>query len=431
MKNLKAQNYACHKGINEGRVILHSDLNNFFASVECNENHHLKKFPVAVCGNKEERHGIVLAKNNIAKAYGIKTGQAIWQAKQLCRSLVCVLPNYSLYIKYAGIVKKIYCDYSSNVESFGIDEAWIDLSGNTGVYGLSDGMRIAQEIRMRIKQETGLTVSIGVSDNKVFAKLASDYKKPDAVTVFGPDNYESVVCNLDVCELLYIGSRTCEKLNSYGIHTIGNLAQSDEMFLKSVFGKNGAMLHDFACGHDTSDVQNVRGQRQIKSVGNSTTPVRSMMNTEDVRIICYMLCEKVAYRLRESFVMGKTVCIYVRDENLESFERFTSLSCVTDNCSVIAQAAMSLFERSYRFGAALRSFGVRVTDLQSTPPFCQMSLYDDVTKLEKKSAIDKASDSLRKRFGNDIIKRAVVMSDNSLFDYKAGIKESIAFNYHS
>ena len=181
--------YVERMGVNEGRIVLHSDLNNFFASVECKNNPSLAGFPVAVCGNKEDRHGIVLAKNEIAKKCGVKTAEAIWQAKQKCPSLVIVPPNYDEYVRYSGMVKSVYAEYTDRVESFGIDEAWIELTGDIKIKTLEQGQCIAEEIRERIKRKTGLTVSVGVSDNKIFSKLASDYKKPDAVTVFGPHNY--------------------------------------------------------------------------------------------------------------------------------------------------------------------------------------------------------------------------------------------------
>ncbi len=428
MRGFKANNYISHCGINEGRVVLHSDLNNFFASVASNENQSLKNVPLAVCGSKEERHGIVLAKNYIAKKYGIQTGQAIWQAQKLCPDLVCVKPDYDLYMEYSKRVKNIYSDYSCDVESFGIDEAWIELTGDINISCIDDGKKIAEEIRRRVKKETGLTVSVGVSDNKVFSKLASDYKKPDTVTVFGPDNYKSTVCKLDIRELLFIGKRTCEKLYKYGIHTIGQLAESDVSFLKAVLGKNGEMLHDFACGYDSVAVQNILERHEIKSIGNSTTPLRNMFNTDDTRLICYMLSEKVAYRLRSSNLMGKRVCVHIRDENLSTFERFSPLPCLTNNCTTIANAAIALVEKFYDFKKPMRSLGIRVTDLHKAVPVIQYSLYEDVEKIQKQSILENVSDSLKYKYGKEIIKRAVVMTDTGLFDFKNDCNESTGFS---
>ena len=220
------EEYISGKGVNSGRIVLHSDLNNFFASVECKKNPELWDVPVAVCGRREDRHGIVLAKNEKAKRAGVKTAEAIWQAKKKCPHLVVVPPDYDEYVRYSAMVKKIYSDYSDRVESFGMDEAWIELTGDINVKTLEDGRKVAEEIRQRIKKEIGLTVSIGVSDNKVFSKLASDYKKPDAVTVFGPFNYESAVKELDIGEMLFVGRSAKSRLHLYGINTIGDMASS-------------------------------------------------------------------------------------------------------------------------------------------------------------------------------------------------------------
>ena len=257
------------------RVILHSDMNNFYAGVECHHRPEIRSKPVVVGGDEEARHGIVLAKNNIAKAAGIKTGEALWQAREKCDGLIVIPPNYPLYIRYSRLARQIYSDYTPQVESFGLDECWLDVSGD-------DGVHIANEIRARIKKELGVTASIGVSFNKIFAKLGSDIKKPDATTVISKENYKEVAWPLPVEELLYVGPKTKQKLNKYGINTIGELAKTPESFLHSLLGKVGNVLYSFANGLDESPVKYSDERSCIKSIGNSTTTPRDLVNDEDV-----------------------------------------------------------------------------------------------------------------------------------------------------
>ena len=234
------------------RVILHSDLNNFYASVECLYNPELQGKPVAVCGSQSSRHGIVLAKNYVAKAMGIKTGEVIWQAKQKCPGLIVVPPNFSLYLKFSRLATEIYRDYTDLIEPFGIDESWLDISSSAGLFG--SGEKIAHEIRNRIKEEMGVTVSIGVSFNKVFAKLGSDLKKPDAVTIINQANFRQKIWPLPAKELLYVGRATSKKLDRVGISTIGAIAAAPREFLVNLLGKWGEALWVFANGYDVSIV---------------------------------------------------------------------------------------------------------------------------------------------------------------------------------
>jgi len=254
------------------RVILHSDLNNFYASVECLYNPDLRDKPVAVGGDVEARHGIILAKNYHAKKYGILTGEAIWQAQQKCRDLVVVPPNFKRYMRFSQMARDIYADYTDQCESFGLDECWLDVTGSYRLFG--DGKAIADKIRERIKFEMGITASVGVSFNKIFAKLGSDIKKPDATTIISKDNFKDVVWKLPVNELLYVGRATHKKLNRYGIKTIGDLANTELKYLEYWLGKWGCMLWTFANGYDTSPVSNIGAKSLIKSVGNSTTTPR-------------------------------------------------------------------------------------------------------------------------------------------------------------
>ncbi len=263
------------------RTILHSDLNNFYASVECLRNPAIRNKPVVVVGSKEDRHGIVLAKNMIAKKLGVKTGDVYWEAKQKCGdTLVEVQADFSTYINVSREVRKIYKDYADRIEAYGIDECWLDVSSSLKLFG--SGREIAETIRERIKTEIGLTVSIGVSWNKIFAKLGSDMKKPDAVTEITLDNYKTKVWSLPVEDLLYVGRATQQKLNRIGIKTIGDLAQADEQRLISLLGKWGSYLHTFANGKDESPVAKIGEEEAIKSIGNSLTVYRDLVDDEDV-----------------------------------------------------------------------------------------------------------------------------------------------------
>lgn len=404
-----SQRYIEKKGINEGRIVLHSDLNNFFASVECKHRPELIGLPVAVCGSKEERHGIVLAKNELAKRCGVKTAEAIWQAKQKCASLVIVPPNYDEYVRYSNMVKEIYLDYTDRVESFGMDEAWIELTGDCRIKSLEQGQNIADEIRLRVKQKTGLTVSVGVSDNKIFSKLASDFKKPDAVTVFGPENYESVVSKIDIGEMIFVGRSTRSKLSVYGINTIGDVAASGSAFMKMMLGKNGESLFYNAGGANTSRVRRWGDADETKSVGNSVTLPHDLENIEQVKGVFCALAEKVAYRLRCGGFAAKTVCISVRSTGLVTTEKQMPVR-ITNNAVEIAASAMRLYKENYNINTPVRSVGLRTTSLVNVKDGEQLNMFDmGYFKREKLSRIDIATDKIREKYGMDSITHVSAM----------------------
>ncbi|MBR1534262.1 MAG: DNA polymerase IV, partial [Ruminococcus sp.] len=320
------------------RTILHSDCNGFYASVECLYNPDIRDKPVAVGGDAEKRHGIILAKNQIAKAYHIKTGEAIWQARQKCPDLVVVPPHFERYMRFSKMCRRIYSDYTDHIENFGLDEAWLDVSGND-----AGGEEIAHEIRERIKSELGITVSIGVSFNKIFAKLGSDYKKPDAVTVISRENFREIVWPLPAEDILYVGRSTKKKLNRLGVYTIGDLAAFPLPALRSNFGKWGDVLYTFSNGYDNSPVMHADESSAIKSIGNSTTTVRDLENDEDVKMIFMVLCDSVCRRLREQGAKAGVVAISVRDKELYSFTRQKKLFSATDITEEVLDTAMSLF----------------------------------------------------------------------------------------
>ena len=400
------------------RIILHSDCNSFYASVECLHHPEIREKPVAVGGDIEQRHGIILAKNQLAKQFHVSTGEAIWQAKQKCPELIVLPPDFPLYLRFSRLARDIYLDYSSRVEPFGLDEAWLDITSRENQK--DKGEKTAQEIRKRIREELGITVSIGVSYNKIFAKLGSDYQKPDAVTLITKENYRQIAWPLPLSDLLYVGPATKRKLNGFGVHTIGELAQTPVEILRSKFGKIGDVLWCFSNGLDSSPVADFQNQPVVKSIGNSTTAPRDLERDEDVKMILYVLADSVARRLREQGLKGRTIHISVRDNSLFSFTRQKSLLSYTNLTGEIAGEALSLFREHYRWKRPVRSVGISVSDLAADTIYSQTSLFCDEVKREKVERLDKALDRLKARFGTFAVQPAVLLKDRKLsgFDPK-------------
>lgn len=394
------------------RTILHSDCNGFFASVECLYNPQLRDKPVAVCGDKDKRHGIILAKNEIAKKFNVKTGEAIWQAQQKCPELVTASAHYDRYIRFSKLCRKIYADYTDNIEPFGLDEAWLDVTGSTALYG--SGEEIAQEIRHRIKSELGITVSIGVSYNKIFAKLGSDYKKPDAVTVITKDNYKDIVWNLKASDLLYVGRATERKLKQLGVFTIGDLANYPLNLLRKNFGKWADILHSFSNGLDFSPVMKADEVTAVKSIGNSTTAIRDLENFEDAKIIFMVLCDSVCRRMREQGYRANNVSISVRNTELVSFTRQKKLFQSTNVTKDVLEVCLELFKANYSFTKNIRSLGVSVSDFESDSMCHQTSIFVDENNVIKQEQLDLALDNIKTRFGNFAINPAKLMFDKNL-----------------
>lgn len=406
------------------RTILHSDLNNCFASIESISHPEYKEIPFAVGGDEELRHGIILAKNECAKKFGIKTGEPLLSARQKCPGLKVVKPNFELYDEYCTAVRKLYYEYTDQVEPFGMDESWLDVTGSASLFG--DGEKIANDLRNRIKKEFGLTISVGVSFNKVFAKLGSDYKKPDAVTVISPENYKEIVWSLPVEDLLYVGRSTKAKLNRVGIKTIGELANTSETFLCTMFGKNGTMLYLFANGLESTPVKKMDDRDIIKSIGNSTTTPRDMKNINDANLIFHLLSEQVCKRLRSHGLKCSVVQIHLRSSDLNSFERQMHLTSPTDISGDVCHAAMELLRKNYCFYMPLRSVGVRAAELSKADEPIQLSFFDDAEKQIKLRKIEAVKDEINSRYGKYSICRAVILSDRTLFpEYDpAGVSSS-------
>lgn len=392
------------------RCILHIDMNNFFATVECRGREDLVGKPVAVGGDSEARHGIVLAKNYEAKAYGIRTGESILEARRKCPKLVILPPHYEEYVKVSRAARAIYSDYTDLIESFGIDECWIDVTDSEYLFG--SGKRIADEIRARIKKELGVTVSVGVSFNKVFAKLGSDLKKPDATTVISKENFKSLVWKLPADDLLFVGRSTSKRLAMLGIFTIGDLANADSDLLSRCLGKSGLMLQNFALGRDSAPVLQKDTFYAVKSVGNSTTTPRDISTLREAEIVFAVLCESVAVRLRAEGKKCRTVRISVRGSDLSWYSRQCRVE-PTFSEREIYRAALTLYVKESK-GQTVRSLGVCGSDLCPERDE-QISIFDGETvgraRLE---VLEKTTDTIRARFGKYAIRRGLMLEDRTL-----------------
>lgn len=396
------------------RTVLHSDLNNFFASAECRLDPSLCGKPVAVTGDPETRHGIVLAKNYEAKKYGIQTAEPLFQALKKCPSLVCVRPHYEVYREFSEAAKKIYSDYTELVEPFGIDECWLDVSDSRRIFG--DGKKIADEIRLRIKKELGITVSVGVSFNKVFAKLGSDLKKPDATTVISADDFKSAVWPLPVEELLFVGRAVGGKLKKCGINTIGKLALAPLSGVRDCLGKTGVMLWKYANGLDFSPVTPPSENDTVKSVSCGRTAPRDLVCDDDVRCALYPLCENVSSRLRVKNLMCRTVSLSVRYSDFTSLEKQKKLTVPCRTSCEIFSAAYELFKITER-KKPVRALTVCASNLDSTGEV-QLSLDPDIQKIVKREKLEAALDTLRAAYGKGAVFRALSMTDSALSNIK-------------
>ena len=393
------------------RIILHSDLNNFFASVECRMDTSLIGRPVAVAGDEERRHGIVLAKNCEAKKYGIKTGHTLCEARSLCPDIVFVSPHYELYEEFSQKAREIYKSYSDLVEPFGIDECWLDISSIARDFNA--GRTIAEEIKQKIKNTLGITVSVGVSFNKVFAKLGSDMKKPDAVTVISPDNFKQKIWDLPVEDLLFVGRATAKKFFNLRIKTIGDLANYSPEILKLSLGKNGLLLHNYANGIDPSPVSSHERETIIKSVSNSSTPPRDIVSEEDARVMLYSLCENVSSRMRRYGLVCDTVKLGVRDTSLRCYERQTKLAYPNRTASALFDSAFSLYLANRFNSIPLRSIGVCAGGI-SSDKHEQLSFAPSFIKLQKRETLEAVTDSIRTHYGVMSIQRGIMLTERDI-----------------
>ena len=387
------------------QVILHADMNNFFASVECLSDPSLKNVPMAVCGSVERRHGIVLAKNQLAKAFGVKTGETIADAKSKCPKLKIAEPHPDRYIGISRQAISMFREYTDFVEPFGIDECWLDVSEYTNG-SIGDGKAVDDEIRRKISKEIGITASVGVSFNKVFAKMGSDYRKPDATTLITRGNFRELLWPLPVSDLLFVGKATSERFHYCSIDTIGELALRDASDIEKRFGKAGLSLWKYANGLDTSSVSRSDLRVPPKSIGNSITPPRDLKSDTDVSALLHILSDCVAMRLRAENRCCSTVRLTLRDTDLKITERQEKIepSCVSRD---LYETAFSIYRRCGRL--PLRSIGVCGADLTERGD-AQISFFTDMSKI-RQEALETAADSLKRRFGNLILRPAAVLTD--------------------
>lgn len=388
------------------RTILHCDMNNFYASCECALNPSLSGKPIAVCGSVEDRHGIVLAKSEAAKACGVSTGEAIWQAQQKCRDLLIVPPHYELYLRYSKLARKIYEEYTDLIEPMGLDECWLDVTGSRALFG--DGMTIAEALRKRIKQELGVTISIGVSYNKIFAKLGSDLKKPDAITYIPRERYREITRPLPVSALFGVGRATTKALNAFGVNTIGRLADTPLSVLEYKFGKNGYTLWQNANGEDHSPVSPMDAELPMKTAGHGVTTSRDLENEAEVWRIMLQLTQDLGHRLRVYGKQAFGISISIRGASLARKQWQEKLPFPTQNAGKIAEAAFDLFRRSYQWKEPIRSITVTAIDLQAQDQPIQLNLFTDPIALARTERLDACIESIRQRFGATSIHPAIL-----------------------
>ena len=393
------------------RVILHCDCNNFFASVETTLNPSLRDVPMAVCGSEEDRHGIVLAKNELAKRYGIKTAETVYSAKKKCPNLVIREPHHGLYYEYSKRVNAIYARYTDMVEPFGIDESWLDVTASRKLFG--DGETIANRIREEVKREIGITISVGVSFNKIFAKLGSDYKKPDAVTVISEENFRDIVYSLPVGELLFIGSKTESELIKMGIRTVGALAEASEKLLVSRFGKSGSMMYKYARGLDDTPVARIGEHEDAKSVGSGLTFKHNLTTYDECRIGIDHLSDDVARRLRSMGMKCGTVQLTVKDEYLRTIQRRRPISPESDISREIADVAYDILCEQWQEGKPIRMLTVTASGLVHSEMVTeQLDMFgdNDVASRDRSKKREETIDIIRQKFGASAIMNGSIIS---------------------
>lgn len=397
------------------RAIAHIDINSCYAQIEEMLHPEYRHIPMAVGGHEEARHGIILAKNQLAKQYNIKTGETLHEAKEKCPDLQIVHPQYDEYLYYTKLVKDIYHEYSNQVEAFGLDEAWIDLTASASLFG--SPLSIVKTIQQRVYDEIGLTVSIGLSYNKIYAKLGSDLIKPSGLVHIRKDNQKQVVFPLPVEDLLYVGRKTKEKLHRWGITTIGQLAQTDRKLMHDRLGKMGDIIWCFANGYDSSEVAFHGQVDPIKSCGNSITTPRDICDAQEAELIFMVLCESVASRLKDDHLKGAVISITLRDCELHSFTRQMKLRKPTNISMELLEHAMELLHKHYAFWLPLRSIGVSVSSLSHDCDEYQLSLFQEEEQRIKQKSIDQVMDQIRNRYGFQAIKRCALLAKPDITDF--------------
>lgn len=388
--------------LTKNRVILHCDMNGFFASVELLDYPELRDKPMAVCGDPESRHGIILAKNEIAKRYGIVTAETLWQARKKCPDLQTVPPHHKKYQHYSRLINEIYLQYTDMVEPFSVDESWLDVTASQKLFG--NGKQIADKIRHQVKKELGLTLSAGVSFNKIFAKMGSDYKKPDATTVITQENYKNILWPLDIRDLFFVGKATADKLQGIGIHTIGQLAESDRHTVTVLLGKQGSIIHDYANGLDQTPVSRFDEREDVKSIGNGSTFRRNLKGIQDIHTAVIALSDTVAVRLRQKKKKAFGVKVDIKDPSLKVISRQQQLDNPTNLAENIADTAVSIIEKSWNLRHPIRMLTVTAINLCPEDQAQQLSLFSSENiQNETGEKMERTMDDIRKKFGRNAI----------------------------
>ncbi len=391
------------------RTILHCDCNGFYASCECVLNPKLLNVPMAVGGNEESRHGIILAKNELAKKYNVKTAETIWQAKRKCPELVVVPPHHDLYEEYSKRVNDIYKEYTDLVEPFGIDESWLDVTGSQALFG--DGKTIADTLRCRIKEELGITISVGVSFNKVFAKLGSDYKKPDATTVINRENFKEIIYPLPVSDLLFAGKKTAAQLEKLKIKTIGDLALADREKIQKLLGKNGEMLISYARGEDQSPVMPQTDERELKSVGNGITFSRDLLGEEQIKQGIHILTESVSTRMKRHKVKCTTVRIQIKGPDFKTVSRQRAIEVPTNLEKNLRDISYELLCEIWDINKPIRALTVTGANLVYESVGEQLNLFEAKSD-EKRESLEDTIINLRKKYGFNSVKTADILNND-------------------
>lgn len=394
------------------RTILHCDINHCYAQIEEMMHPELRDVPMAVGGHEEYRHGIILAKNDLAKKYKVKTAESLREALVKCPNLVIIHPDYELYLYITEKIKDIYREYSDKVESFGIDEAWVDVSDSIKLFG--SGYEIAQRIQNRVLREYGISVSIGISFNKIFAKFGSDLFKPLGLVEITHDNFKQVVWPRPVDELLYVGRATSAKLQAYGIMKIEDLATASPEFLKRLLGKMGLLIYQFANGGDISEVALNGYRTPVKSVGNGITTPKDIKSYEDAKMVFWVLAESISSRLRDQGLVAKVISINVRNSELSGFSRQCIMRQSIDTAAALMPYALKLLKDNYDFKIPLRSVTLTLSHLEMKGTATQLDLFGDTQNNLKNETIERTMDKIRSRFGFYSIKRCSLLVDEEL-----------------
>lgn len=396
------------------KIILHADLNNFYASVECMLKPELKLVPLAVAGDANSRHGIILAKNELAKKLGVTTGETIWQAKLKAPNLVLAEPHFDLYTKYSNLAFEVYTRFTSQVEPFGADECWLDVTNSTMLFG--SGEQMANNIRKIIFNELGLTVSVGVSFNKVFAKMGSDLKKPDATSVITRQNFKELLYNMPASELFMVGAKTAEKLYKLNIRTIGDIAASNEAFLNEHFGINGVKMLESARGENRDEVRLSHESRIEKSIGHGLTTRHDINSYADAETLIFYLAERVGARMRKRLMRANGISLDIKNNNLEHISRQKKLLAATYTSTDIAASAIELLHANYDFKIPIRALTVSVFDLVPTDSGNQITMFDNKKALRNES-LEKTLDNIKAKYGSSAISRAnLLISSDFIYD---------------